>query len=382
MSNETTVNALPEKVAAALERVEKYYVGIVPWFANVFDPKTGGFYMTVSGAKDPEMAPAIEMTCWGVNFLKTYTRAFETMPDKFRDGIIKFMNDRQDPETGMYIDFQGPVNPRETARNQGAALRALDHFGADTRYPHPRRMGASAGKTPVMPEYMDSVDSYMAWVTEKNWDHASWSAGDQTQSSLQYVNMLEPERREKYVEALFKFLDERQQESGLWATDMDFNAASGAFKVGLVYAACGRRLPNPEKIVDAIFECYRVSKTSNPFFVRNPISVLHQMSTYSPELKKKIQDGIVENIDAVVESFGEFLCPDGAFSARKGKSMLAFGGVVGSHELFEGDIDATLMMLIARRTLYNIFDTEAPYFDTTDFWAWIYGEKEMPSIGE
>ena len=106
------------------------------------------------------------------------------------------------------------------------------------------------------------------------------------------------------------------------------------------------------------------------------------MSTYSPELKKKIQDGIVENIDAVVESFGEFLCPDGAFSARKGKSMLAFGGVVGSHELFEGDIDATLMMLIARRTLYNIFDTEAPYFDTTDFWAWIYGEKEMPSIGE
>ena len=382
MSNEKSMNALPERVAVALERVEKYYEGIVPWFANVYDPKTGGFYMTISGAKDPEMAPAIEMTCWGVNFLKTYTRAFDTMPDKFREGIVKFMNDRQDPETGMFIDLQGPVNARETARNQGAALRALAHFDAPTRYPHPKNTGSAKSITAAMPEYMDSVDTYMAWVTGLNWDNASWSAGDQTQSSLQYVNMLVPEKREEYRAALFDWLGKRQQESGLWSPNMDFNAASGAFKVGLVYSACGKRLPNPEKIVDAIFECYRVSKTNNPFFVRNPISVLHQMSTYSPELKKKIQDGIVENIDAVVESFGEFLCPDGAFSARKGKSMLAFGGVVGSHELFEGDIDATLMMLIARKTLYNIFDVEAPYFDTTDFWAWIYGEKEMPKVGE
>ena len=380
MENNACDKKLPAAVAEALERVERYYVKVVPWLTHMFDPKTGGFYMTMNGAKDPEMEPAIEMTCWGVNFLKTYTRAFDTMPDKFRDGIISFMNDRQDPETGMFIDKQGPANPRETARNQGAAIRALAHFGAPTRYPHPSKNGTATKSTPVMPEYMESVDTYMAWVKALNWDTGSWSAGDLTQSSLQYVNMLEEEKREQYKAALFDWLGKRQQPSGLWSPNMDFNAASGAFKVGLVYGAYGLRLPNPEKIVDAIFECYRVSKTVNPFFVRNPISVLHQMSSYSPELKKKIQDGIVENIDAVVDSFGEFLCPDGAFSARKGKSMLSFGGVVGSHELFEGDIDATLMMLIARKTLYNIFDVQAPYFDTTDFWEQIYGEKPLPEL--
>ena len=373
-------NILPPAVAAALERVDGYYDGVIPWLANIYDPKTGGFYMTVSGARDPEMEPAIEMTCWGVEFLYSYTNALETMPKKFRDGIIAFINDRQDPLSGIFIDKQGPANARETARNQSSALDVLKKLQAETRYPHPRNTASAKPAVNVLPDYMQSIDSYIAWIAGHDWDNASWTAGDQTQSSLQYVNMLEENKREKYKTALFEWLEKRQQPSGLWSPNMEFNAVSGAFKVGLVYEACGKRLPNPEKIVKSIFECYRSAKTSNPFFVRNPISVLHQMAAYSPDLKSEIQRGIIENVYAVIESFGEFLCPDGAFSAIKGKSMLSFGGVIGSHQLFEGDIDATLMMLIARKTLYNIFDVEAPYLDTTDFWAQIYGEKKLPKL--
>jgi hypothetical protein len=102
------------------------------------------------------------------------------------------------------------------------------------------------------------------------------------------------------------------------------------------------------------------------------------MSSYSPETKEKIQRLLVENIDAVVVNFGEFLCPDGAFSASKGKSMYSFGGVVGSHQLYEGDIDATLMILIARKQLYGLFDVQAPPLDASEFWDWIYGKKPMP----
>ena len=107
-----------------------------------------------------------------------------------------------------------------------------------------------------------------------------------------------------------------------------------------------------------------------------------QMMSYSPELAEKIKNGIIENIDAVTASFGEFLCPDGAFSARKEKSMYSFGGVVGSHELFEGDIDATLMMLIARKQLYLIFGVQAPYLNTDNFWRWIGGELPLPKLGK
>ena len=374
-------NKLPSAVAEALEKVEVYFKDVIPWLANMYDPETKGFYMTVSGKEDPEMKPAIEMTCWGLSFLNGYTDALKNAPKEFIQGIIDFMHDRQDPETGLFIDKQGPANPRETARNQASGLGTLKMLGVETKYPHPRNSESSSSSNVVMPEYMATVDSYMAWVKAHNWDHGSWTAGDQTQSSLQYVTMLEPEQREIYKAALFKWLGERQQESGLWSPDFDFNAASGAFKVGLVYAHFGMRLPNPDKIVDAIFHCYKVSKTTSPFFVRNPISVLAQMASYSDELRDKIRRLIVENIDAVTESFGEFLCPDGAFSAGKQKSMYSFGGVVGSHQLFEGDIDATLMMLIARKQLYLIFGVPAPYLNTDDFWDWISGKKPLPKLG-
>ena len=373
---------IPSAVSEALEKVEVYFDGVIPWLANMYDPETKGFYMTVSGKEDPEMEPAIEMTCWGLSYLYRYTNALKSAPAEFTQGIIDFANDRQDPETGLYIDKQGPVNPRETARNQDAGLRIFEMLGGSPKYPHPRHAKASTSSSVIMPDFMASPESYVEWVADHNWDHGSWTAGDQVESSLQFLKMLEPATRERYEEALFKWLDARQQESGLWSPDFDFNAVSGVYKVGSTYSRCGRRIPNHSKVIDAIFHCYRVSKTSSPFFVRNPISVLKVMMDYDEQTAEKVRRLIIENIDAVTASFGEFLCPDGAFSAKKERSMLAFGGVVGSHELFEGDIDATFMMLIARKMLYEIFDIDAPKLATDDFWDWIYGKKPLPKLGK
>ena len=205
-----------------------------------------------------------------------------------------------------------------------------------------------------------------------NWENGSWTAGDQTQASLQFVNMLPKQKAAEYKKALLAWLGSHQLESGFWSPNMNFNAVSGAFKVGLVYLMCGERLPSPERVVDSIFACYSLSDTENPFFVRNPISVLKQIADYSPELKERVRKGIIANIDKITEVFGRFLCPDGAFSAKLGEAMISFGGVVGSHGLYEGDIDATLMMLIARDTLYSIFDTKAPPLDAKGFFERIY----------
>ena len=375
-----TLAELDPEVQAALSSLDKYYVGVIPWLAHMYDPKTHGFYMTMSGMQDPEMEPAVEMTSWGISFLRNYTSAFDTMPEEFRQNVIKFFQDRQDPKTGLFIDKQGPTNARETNRNQGSSRSALRVLGGEMLYPHPSDLHSAENvkEADLMPAYMESVETYVKWISELDWDKNSWGAGDQTQSTQGYVAMLPDDKRKEYIDAAVEWLNNRQQESGLWSPNFDFNAASGAFKVGLVYAAWGYKIPNYDKTIDAIFHCYKVSKTENPFYVRNPISVLSQMSAYSPETKERIQKLLLENIDAVVMNFGEFLCPDGAFSAGKGRSMRSFGGVVGSHCLFEGDIDATLMMLIARKQLYSLFDVDAPDLNTDDFWDWIYGKKPMP----
>ena len=375
---------LPENVKAALAGVEKYYVGIIPWLAHMYDPVTHGFYMAMSGKLDPNMEPAVEMTSWGLTFLKEYTSALGTMPEEFRQNLIQFYHDRQDEESGFFIDKQGPVNAREQARNQSSSLGALRILNATTKYPHPSNNNDAkkSADSVLMPDYMKSSEDYIAWVASLNWDTASWSAGDQTQASQQYIKMLSDDEREEYKSALFKWLEERQSkfDHGLWATDIDFNSVSGAFKVGLIYGLWGKKLPNYDKIIDSVFKCYKTSVTSNPFYVRNPLSVLCQMASYSRETKEKIQRLTIENIDAVLASFGEFICPDGAFSSSKWHvGGTTFGGVKGSHGVYEGDIDATLMMLIARKQIYSLFDIKAPDLNTDNFWAWIDGSLPLPN---
>lgn len=356
----------------ALQKVEGYYSGVIDWLATMFDKKTGGFYMATSGAKDPDIEPAIEMTVWGYNILRDYTNALSTAPSTFIEGLIEFMNERQDSSSGLFIDKQGPANSREVARNQDAALNFFNAIGMQTKYIHPRNAAKSNTSATVMPDYMKTPESYVAWIENWDWEFGSWTAGDQAQSSLQYVDMLDPSNAEKYKTALFKWLEARQFESGLYSPHYDFNSISGAFKVGLVYSHYSKLLPNHLAVIDSIFECYKTAKANNPFYVRNPISILNTLSRYDDEAKYKVQAGVIENIDAILQSFGEFLCPDGAFSAKKNEAMRSFGGVVGSHGLNEGDIDATMMMLIARKTLYKIFDIDAPYLNTDGFWDKIY----------
>ena len=377
-----TVEDLPEEIQAALAKVDKYYDRVIPWLAHMYDHKTGGFYMTMSGKLDPEMEPAIEMTCWGLSYLNGYTEAIPNMPADVKERFVQFFYDRQDKETGLFIDKQGIANAREQARNQDSGLGSCSMLGVPTKYPHPRQATAEKKSTtaPLMPDFMASVESYMKWIEERSWEEGTWHAGDQTQASQQYIKMLPEDKQKEYTDALFSWLESHQYETGMWSTKLNFNSVSGIFKVGLIYGLWGKKLPKFDACIDTIFECYKVDKTSNPFFVRNPLSVLLQMCSYGTEVKEKIQKGIIENIDAVTASFGEFLCPDGTFSASKGKSMYSFGGVVGSHQLNEGDIDATLMMLIARKTLYSIFEVPAPPLESADFWDWITGKKPLPEI--
>lgn len=369
-------------VLEALERIEVYYDRVVPWLAHMYDHKTGGFYMTMSGSLDPEMEPAVEMTQWGLSFLSKYAGILSDAPAAVKQKFIDFFYDRQDRETGLFIDKQGPANERETARNQGAGLKGCRMLGVEPKYPHPSMSNdkKAASSIPIMPDFMASPEAYVEWIASLPWEDGSWAAGDKTQASQQYVKMLPEEEREKYKSAMLGWLESHQHDTGMWSTKLNFNSVSGIFKVALIYGTWQKKLPKYDACIDTIFRCYKECKTENPFFVRNPISVLNQMCSYSEEAKKKIQAGIIENIDAVTASFGEFLCPDGAFSAAKGRSMYSFGGVVGSHRLNEGDIDATLMMLIARNTLYSIFDMTPPMLPAPDFWDWIEGKKPMPEI--
>jgi len=381
-----TFEDLPGNIQEALNSAETVFDGIIPWLANLYDPETGGFYLTISGRDDPDMKPALEMTAWGITMIRDYTNILNDMPADVREKFIKFYNDRQDPVTGFYIDTQGPTNDRETARNQSTSLSAMSALRTDPIYPHPSKSGqstassSSTSETVPLPDYMQSVDSYINWVSSLNWASASWGAGDNVQASQTYVKTLPKDMQIQYVDALIGWLDSHQhQDTGLWADNIDFNSVSGAFKNGLTYSTWGREMPNADKIIDSVVECYKNYEPENGYYIRNPLSVLAQIAGYDEELEAKVQNAVIENIDYITKYFEKFSSPDGAFSNNYRRSMVSFGGVKGSHGLWEGDLDGTLMILIARNALYSIFGVTAPPLKADDFWDWITGKKEMPS---
>ena len=372
---------LSDRVKAALAQADAAVAGVVPFIANLYDPESGGFYFALSGKNDPDLAPGLEMTAWGIMITKGQTDAWDDMPTEVREKFIQFFHDRQDPVTGYYIDKQGPANDRETARIQNATLNTLRLFPEEPKYPHPINVKKpTSEQTANVPAYMETVESYLDWVSSLPWAKESWAAGDKVQASQIFVKTLPEDKQVQYVEALMNWLDTHQDpETGLWAEEIDFNSISGAFKNGLTYGLWDRQLLRIDEIINSIVRCYQTHQADKPFYVRNPLSLLRQIADYSEEFRKKVQDTVLEHIELMMDNFSRNKCPDGGYSSDYQKTNLSFGGVVGSHGLFEGDSNATLMILLARRELYNIFEVDVPPLKADHFWDWITGKEEMPS---
>ena len=362
------------------------------WLANLYDPVTGGFYMAKSGADDPAQEPALEMTFFALNAVRGYSDCWDDLPETVKQRFIQFIIERQDPATGLFIDKQGPANDRETARNQSAVMSWVNRWDIQLPYLHPSQKDTSktaavrlalaeqgAAEAAVIPDYLATPETYRAWIESWDWDTNSWTAGDQLGNSLVYLQYMEG-GYDVYRQVVLDWLAERQFDNGLWAPEINFNSISGAFKVGLVYANLGEQMPNAQKIMESTLTCIQTDRPTVAHYVRNPISVLRQIAGYSPAYAETIRTAVLENMETIISWMDIFLCPDGGFSQYEKRSMGSFGGVAGSHQLWEGDVDSTVMILTARKELYDLLEITPPEIPAgEDFWRWLSGTEPVPS---
>ncbi len=379
---DNSYDQLSEEEKAALEKLDSYFKGVFPWLTNVYDYDEHGFYMAMSGKDDPDQHTGIEMTAWGINLIKNYSDMWSQLPDDMRQKWIDYFNERQDAKTGYYIDKQGMVNDREVARNQSAAYGAVTStLKGKTKYVHPndlKQSGSTAEKT-ILPDYLATKDSFIKWVESWNWDTNSWTAGDQVGSCvLAYLPLLPNAEYEVYKNALVDWLTEHQKSNGLWSDKIDFNSISGLFKVGIIFSNLGVPIPNSDTALDSITKCFELDSPSVAHYVRNPISVMLQIANYGPEYSEKVRKITTDNIDIMLTYIQKFLCPDGGFSMYYQKSQSNFGGIYGTHQLWEGDIDSVMMILTARDEIYKIYGLKAPKLHMDNFWDILEGKQSPP----
>lgn len=150
-----------KEAADALKKMyaDLYSDKLVEWFANLFDPATGGFYYSNS-ARDNEkveyptgsgkyylLLPDIETTSQATGFISSsgmtygYNGIHDALPDWMRLAIIKFIKQRQDP-SGYFYHPQWTKemvdnNLSRRSRDMTKGLGTLESLGARPTYDTP-----------------------------------------------------------------------------------------------------------------------------------------------------------------------------------------------------------------------------------------------------
>lgn len=399
-------NYIPRTISAqateSLSQVDAQFDDTLNWLADMYDPVTGGFWMTNSG-KAANLTPGIEMTAWGISILSSYTDLWGTeganVPDNVKDKFVKFFYDRYNHELGYFVDpadADGKTSPQDAPRDysrvQTGASRALGALGADN--PPPQAMAVlSSSHMPAlaalaettddesdegMPSWMASTETYIDYLESLNWNY-SWTAGDEAYETTRFVKAKDAANgNTAYQDALFGWLEANQRSSnGLWEDDISFVSVSGAFKISSIYRDFGRQMKYADEIIKSVMTAYETCELDTSYYVRNPISLLSVIAAYSPVYKQKVINAVEEHIVAIAGSFETFKCDDGGFSAYSDRPLATFGGVVGAVKNNDGtyakesDLDGTLMMLIARSELYALWGIKAERLTDFDFWTTI-----------
>ena len=361
-----------DKVMTAYRGIDREFLGVFDWLTKIYDPESGGFYTTVSGAVYKGYVPSLESTAFVCQMLtKGESGAIEEIPPEMKQKLINFFQSRQNTD-GFFYDTgfgDGDYTDRDKIRLYGQCVDALKVLGVKPKYTPQYVSQYAIGYSAVqysqdngnLPEYCRSTERFAEYIRSLNWDNNSWEAGDLAYEAMSYALLLDDS--DDYKAVLLEFLKDRQDfVSGYWGKsgDYSFNACSGAFKVSMIYNRFSMCPNNPEKILES------VAKTldGNDFptaacYVRNPISIIQLVSRYEPELVKSIYRNKEERlIEQYKRYIHQFFQSDGGASSDAYMAKTKFGGIPSGLGLCEGDSDGTRQMWIARKDLYHIFGRE------------------------
>ena len=112
-----------DRIKKAYAKIDEYYLGVFDWLVSLYDPESGGFYNSVSGATYEGFYPSLEASGFVVAMLgKNESGAIEAMPEEFRQKLLNFFLSCQNPDTGF---FEEPW-PKAVNYNDRAKMRVLE----------------------------------------------------------------------------------------------------------------------------------------------------------------------------------------------------------------------------------------------------------------
>ncbi|WP_100406460.1 prenyltransferase/squalene oxidase repeat-containing protein [Bacillus solitudinis] len=291
-----------ENVVKSLEEMENLFDGFFHWLAGQYDPVSGGFYYAKSSIGNHSLIPDIESTAQALNILLR-NDLVKDLPEQMRKQMVQFFQNKQDKETGYFLDENPLMKLDEVMVHRAINYTAgsLAKLGSTPLYSLPLEANAA-------PDYVKSTDSYLEkWksIDLRN----SWRGCDLLASSCVYIGQMADGERESFLEEAVRYLASIQDlETGLWGEGSLYVRISGTFKLHTFYSRFNIPMPNTERIYQSILKCLRTEEAIDMCYIRNPIDLLSYMGLEIPQAE------LQEIIDTTIRNMRKLKREDGGFS--------------------------------------------------------------------
>ena len=282
-----------DEVYAAIENYYTLYGdGLVTWFANLYDPATGGYYYSNSARDNDQFKPDAESTCQALGFIGSSGLAARTngswalaIPEVMRDEIGAFIKGMQAPNGFFYHpqwtkDATDGNIPRR-ARDLSWCTSILSSLGLSPTYDTPNGMkgdgllfdgtpvptanltrGLSASRAALASsvvlsasyaEHLENDVTFKAYLEKLLRDNSGglhfYFIGNQLTSEMPQI--MERDRQlalegadYSLVDILIEWLNSHQNpENGLWESTSGYLGVNGLLKISGIYTKAGVEIP-------------------------------------------------------------------------------------------------------------------------------------------
>ncbi len=398
LKNEVGDTAAEEFILALRDLYSMYKPEMTEWYANLYDPKIGGYYYSNS-ARDNEyveyngsnylLLPDIESTNQALNFINLSGMSNNyvyDLPSFMKEQIVNFVKSCQDPNGYFYhpqwTKAMTDSHTTRRSRDLSWAENILQKFGERPYYTTPGGMqgtvkssayitlplkasGAVAVSqvipTAVANANLKDKDSFLAYLGRLDINKYSYDYGSELSSQCYEIKerdrQLEAEDADyRLMDILINWLNEHQiPETGHWSTKSNYYGVNGLLKISGIYNSAGVPFPNAKAATKSAIDAITSDEAMGAvvdlyntwYSIDNIVKNIRQYGSaadneYADEM---IHDLLLEAPYAIKrskEKISIFQKADGSFSYRPNyASVYSQGMPVTVPYVNEGDVNAT-----------------------------------------
>ena len=361
---------LPDELRKALKRCD-LLVGneILEYYYNLYDPKTGGFYYSISSRDLEKMTPFAE----GTRFvLESLAAGGIGIPDWEKEKVGKWIYEHQDEDDGYFYEelwgktTSGPRKDRDLTYSVDILRK---YCSMDTKYPIPEERITSDIKNAAVPEYLKSKENIVAYMDSLDWSTESiWLTGQKLCSALSLI------RAAGLFDTVSDYVASRQNPStGLWGEDCAWMNTNGGMKLSVFFRDTDHPYPRIETMIDSVLSIFAGNVPApHATYIWNPFVLLGAaLSSMDDErkilMREKLLDKGADIVNFAVDSALRLKRQDGGFSSNIDRAQSKQQGFFFGLGLpDESDMDGTVIAgHRLRSTIHSVFGVKC----SNDYYA-------------